>query len=627
MTERREYEWIFPEQGDDPLEQDPHNNEFFSRDQKKDEAIVREFIQNALDAKRNGEKNVHVRLAFGKISTSKFVGEYINKLIEHIRECGKNPLTSGSHYIRYFTLEDFGTIGLTGAINRGDGDVDRSHFFNFWRREGISKKAGSKGGRFGLGKTTFTFCSDLNSFWGLTCRSDDKKKILLGRSDLKHHTLNGKIHKYYGFYQGENNIPITEEDCLDKFEKDFQLKRKNKPGFSVVIPLPGEEIDYDSVTRSVVMHFFFPILRGDLVVEIEDVEKNKSLTMDKSRIRDIALTQKWENTDWESRNIAEIFDFAEDAVIYLTNGQGIKLHTNVAEIHKIDEKSFGKDFESAKNDFNNGKFVGFKIPVSIKSTVSYLPSGSSHFHVFLKKYPGQYDMISDEFYIRSGISIIKQKTVLGRRPVRGMVIAEEDIVSAFLNNAENPAHIVWNENEPGFKEKYLKAPTQLRFIANSVRDIASLLARKEEKIDKDILANIFFLPETEEEGDEDLQKGKKKVAPPEPPVEPKKSIFTVSEVEGGFSVHFIEGKKALPVKAKIKVAYDIHAGNPFTKYRNFDFDFSESSMSIVANGCIIEKSQKNEIEFTVKEEGGSVKVTGFDPNRDVIVDVNEEATE
>ena len=57
--------------------------------------------------------------------------------------------------------------------------------FYFWRNRGRSKKSEDSRGRWGLGKLVFPHSSQINTFFGLTKRDDDKESYLMGTADLK----------------------------------------------------------------------------------------------------------------------------------------------------------------------------------------------------------------------------------------------------------------------------------------------------------------------------------------------------------------------------------------------------------------------------------------------------------
>src|SRR5438046_1755766 len=73
----------------------------------------------------------------------------------------------------FFTTRDIGNIS--------------HNFYYFWRNVGRSGNTDDKLGRWGLGKTVFPAASAINTFWGLTVRKSDARKLLMGQSVLRTH--------------------------------------------------------------------------------------------------------------------------------------------------------------------------------------------------------------------------------------------------------------------------------------------------------------------------------------------------------------------------------------------------------------------------------------------------------
>ncbi len=160
-------------------ERNPRETEFF-RLTSPPEAVVREFIQNSLDAIKN-QGTIEVKISFQSVSKRDVAQFLDNTLKQHLIACG---LLGGEEYpaeIPCLVLADSGTTGLDGSFAS---DAGRDNFYNFWWREGISEKAGQQAGRWGLGKTTFHIVSKIKTFWGLTVR-DDGRKLLMGKALLK----------------------------------------------------------------------------------------------------------------------------------------------------------------------------------------------------------------------------------------------------------------------------------------------------------------------------------------------------------------------------------------------------------------------------------------------------------
>lgn len=598
--------WKFREIGEGEPERLPRETEFFiGGDLDIPSSLVRETIQNSLDARQ--ETPVRVRFTFISRKISEDCHFY-KGLMEHLRACNlQDGGVSENERIQLLVAEDFNTIGLTGNIRRDQisGKVI-SNYYNFWWREGIAQKYGRHGGRWGLGKITFHIASKLRSFWGLTIRHDDNKALLLGKSLLKPHCYKERHFDYYGYFASERYRPIEDETILDDFRNRFGISRKTEPGLSVVIPMVVEEINTDAIIRAAIMHYFFPIVKGELIVEIRP-ENTSSVTINDSTLKEIARSQNWQGTLWQNRNIESLMDFVE-SVKDLENANNIIQLSSSGGSLRISENLFGDSLESFQNDFRAGRLLAFKIPVEIRPTSN--SSKNSFFNVFVKK--DEQINRADESYWRSGI-LIANIRMLGRQRVRALLSANDELVSRFLGDSETPAHADWNERTEGFKKRYTKAVMTLRFIKGSIREIVRILDIPPAGRESDFLKEIFHVKEPSKEPD------RKGVRPPEELPPPKPLLFDVSKIQGGFRISLITPRVNLPIEVEITAAYDVRRGNPFKKYSPWDFDLSSMNRNI-SGGKELNVS-KNKIRLKVDNLNFKLEVRGFDPKRDVIVRV------
>lgn len=610
--------WEFNELKTTEPERDPHETEFF-RHTISAEAIVREAIQNSLDA-RNGQECVKIRFAFGNIKKSD-IKYCLDKLEPHIEACNLMPKEYKKlSDIPIFIIEDFGTTGLNGETGENGRPQSRSNFYSFWWCEGKSSKSGIEGGRWGLGKTTFHLASKLRVFWGLTIRHNDPRKLLMGKALLKTHRIDKKVYSYYGYFKDKNNKPIDKEQDIQDFYRKFQISRRTESGLSIVIPMPDEEITYSAVIQSIIIHYFYAIMEGMLKVEVE--KNNNKITLNKNNIIENARKQDWTNSSWEDINVLEMLGFIKDA----ENIDPIKLILKDCDKLTITEDSFD-DFSKIKELFNEGKLLSFRIPIKIRKSNT---QDNSHFDVYVKKVPQL--KRSEEIYIRSGITIPEETKKMSSRSVRGIFVAQDKAIAEFLGDCENPAHTKWNERTEGFKDKYSDAVKILRFIKNSMARIVSILDQPPQEIQKDLIKNIFSVPienQNEEDKEEDEEKGNKKTdkgnksrigrVPPKNIIK-QPPLFKVTKSKGGFKISLNDDKALLPIKLKIRVAYDIRKGNPFRNYSLFDFDLTK--LTVESTGCSIDNIFNNEMEIKVKAQDFSMEINGFDLNRDLVIDIH-----
>lgn len=601
--------WKFRKLTEGEPERDPHEAEFFNvGDIDKAASLVREVIQNSLDAKLPAQDNVRVRFTFSKHDKNEN-DIYYSNLIPHVGSCGLLPQDYvSSHPIPYLTVEDFGTTGLDGPVSREEfKDVDGGNYYSFWWCEGKSQKAGHSAGRWGLGKISFHVASDLRSFWGLTIRQDDRRELLLGKSFLITHHLNGAIFDYSGYFTGEGYSPIEDNNMIQQFRSKFAVTRSDESGLSIVIPMPSPEINSSSIIRSVIIHYFFPIIKGVLVVEVND--GSSTITLNSSNLRDIAQQQDWTNSAWANRPVDSLMEFLED-VATLPEGEAITLQTSAGNL-KMREEIFGEQLNELRNRFTENKLVCVRMPVKILPKDK--PASDSSFEVYLKK--DEALSRPEEFYVRGGITISEIKK-MGNRKVRALLSAQDEDVCTFLGDCESPAHTDWKERTEKFQEKYHAATGTLRFIKSSMADIVRILDQPLPGIERDLLRDIFFIPEGIEE-EPDVPKPPKKVEGTKP------QKLEAVQISGGFRVALSVKGISLPIQASVRVAYDIRGGNPFSNYHPMDFQLTDNNINIVVNGGNIGQVTQNQIIANVTQDDFELRVTGFDERRDLIADVRE----
>ena len=604
--------WKFRELGEGEPERSPHEAEFFNvGDLDASASLVREAIQNSLDAKLNLSGPVHIKFALGAESKNK-INPYYSDLLSHVQSCGFKLEAALKDRFTFLVIEDFGTRGLDGPISRTEVSNDqKSNYYNLWWREGISRKEGKDAGRWGLGKTVFFVCSELRSFWGFTIRNDDQKQLLLGKALLKSHQHNGTYYDYYGYYCAGENQPIEDLREIQKFKNRFQISRNDESGLSIVIPYPVADITHHDLVRAVIQHYFYSIIRGFLTVEVS--QDSKVTILDKKSIFENVSQINWKGTSWENHPVSSLLYFIYSAV-KVPESQFITL--SEFELPKITDTLFGEGLESVRKSFSEGKMVPIKVTVKI-FPINGEPI-ESYFNVFIQK-DEQLPRV-EEFYIRSGISISEIKMVRGSN-IRALLTAEDDAVAKFLGDSESPAHTDWKERTENFKQKYQNAIFTLRYIRSSLREITRILDVPSAAIYPDFLKEIFHIPE---------KRGSAPGDDPEPLVPPedlkRQGLFVINSQPGGFRLSLEKKEQFEPFLICVEVAYDTKTGNPFSRYNPWDFmfDLEESGYGKInpqIKGAHIREIERNKIFLFVENPKFEMKTTGFDENRDIVISV------
>lgn len=639
--------WLFRELENGEPERDPRETEFFRLSDPSD-ALVREFIQNSLDARRKNTEKIKVRFTFSSVKLTEPATYFIDELMKHVKACqfSASDIDSPQSNLEYLIVEDFGTTGLDGDTGRNNLRPQKgvSNFFDFWWREGISGKKEIKAGRWGLGKITFHISSKIRTFWGYTVRDGDERfrELLMGKALLKTHYINSKGYKYYGYFADKNYEPLSDNTpdgkaIIDDFKRNFSIDRRyDEQGLSLVIPLPYNEITFDSIKKSTIINYLFPLIKGILEVEIVDRRLGKPYFLNSNTVGE-AASWNWENTKWSDFNVQELFRFV---LVAASTKASIKI-TRTEGSSEITEKSFSDDYNEVKQCFNKGEFLSFDVLLHInmkkldgaeKSSIFSIdyPSNNQmppHFTIYLQKFSNLKKV--EEFWIRSGIWISDVQS-MEAKPVRAMIIIDDKTVSTFLGDAENPAHTEWKENTEGFKEKYENAASNLRFIRKSVSQIVSILNETSSGIRKDFFNDVFFVPKPT-----GIRENKDITKKPEFELKDKNcQRFRIDYVESGFKISFnrpIFERKSIniPLGIIVKTAYDTRKGNPFKKYEPYDFSFDDDNnnlLKISPNGCTIFGKSKNMIGIKISSIDFNLEVKGFDIARDVIVNIEDDTS-
>jgi hypothetical protein len=157
---------------------DSANDAFFTAESLENlsEALVREGIQNSLDAARRdagGIREVKVRICIVPKASAEVMSFLRDNFSSAKRnfECGLPDLPNLNELFAqdsgYLVLEDFGTRGLTGDVDEWRLDhAEQNAFFSFFRAEGRSSKSGESLGRWGIGKQVFPTASWLHAVFG-----------------------------------------------------------------------------------------------------------------------------------------------------------------------------------------------------------------------------------------------------------------------------------------------------------------------------------------------------------------------------------------------------------------------------------------------------------------------------
>ena len=627
--------WHFRVMDRGEMNQDPVQDDYFNTaalDSYSD-ALVREAIQNSLDAKANGSNGpVRVRITFPDYSdlpSAKDAAQYLDSLWRHIQATNiieEMPNTNGM--VPFLLFEDFGTRGLVGDpeahLDPEEGEL--ADFFYFWRNVGRGKKQGEERGRWGLGKTMFPASSQIHAFFGLTLRDGDERTLLMGQSTLSIHHIEGKKHYPYGYYadHGEDQfaLPITDSKRITDFCSTFSILRESETGLSIVVPYPRGEINAKDVLTSVVKHYFYPILSGGLVVEV--VSDGKIVTVKADSINDV-VQEHISNND---KTFLGTLDLAK---WYISVPDEEKVQAQHQRPHYSPSWEAGLFKTTQIDDF--AEALDSHKPVCARIPVYIIPSGGqpelSHFDVVLARDP-ELEVPLDEF-IRAGITITGV-TSLRESGIRALVIADDLPISTMLGDSENPAHTEWQDRSRNFVGKYRVGRSTLAFVKAAPQGLLRLLNKHSEQIDDTALRQLF--PDPSSKGGKQVNSPGKIHKPggtrrPRTKVDvtSRPRIFQLSRTAGGFTASLAEaGQQATPMRVRLRLAYDVRRGDPYNRWSAADFDLGEDHERIAHSGGDLLNAIGNRLEILAKSPDWKLQLKGFDPNRDLIIDIRREVS-
>lgn len=587
-------------------------------------SLVRESIQNSLDARESEENQVVVRFALrsGPLAArAADTSRFFDGLWEHIHSdtSGLYKAPTPHDRIPFLVVEDFGTKGLTGDPEGWDPfAAGKNAFFLFFRALGRSGKTEEERGRWGVGKFVFPLASQAHSLLGYTIPIDNRRPLLMGRTVLKIHQAGGVAYHpdgQWGSRQAEDALVVPEsgDEILSEFARLFALRRRSEPGLSVVVPWLSVALNGASITQSVVAEYFLPILRSELNVEIDD---NGTVTrIDAESI--VRLAERIEPPELRARiTLAlEAATWPEEELVVLSAvpAWGEADWTTMIPEEKKTELLRALD---------DGRPVALRIPVTVEPRDR--PSVLSHFDVFLQRTDGVGR--SRPLIVREGITIAEDKTTAVQDHI-ALVIIDHGPLAGMIGDAETPAH---TELQPQLvSDKYLRAGKIIKLLRAASVQILKALEQAADSDDFTLLSEFFPVVREDEPGRHrrPQPEGTGPDPRPVPPIPRTTPRYRVTQVEGGFHVKGTDDTD-LPASLTVRFAYDVRRGNPLKRYNPLDFSvLRRGDLSVRTEGAKIVDKADNTLIAQPTEPGFLIEVLGFDRLRDLVVRVDAPASE
>ncbi|MGS4991014.1 hypothetical protein ACVDG9_23820 [Roseibium sp. RP-7] len=648
--------WSFPKAGPEHSNSSSKLNEFFN-DHDAATGLVREAIQNSLDAALSPNEPVRVRFSLASISWSELkpflkTGHADETLDSHLNseDLGKFAATFKGKDLRCLIIEDSGTKGLIGETDKNNARSG-SNFVGFWWNDGISGKGKGASGSHGVGKTTLTRISSMSLFLAVTKRSDDNRRFLLGFANLPYHRVSGASYLGYGRFGKaipengqETFMPIEDSGTIEDFLSAVSLQR-DESGLSVFIPGVPKTVDSPALLLAVVRDYYWPILKGDLVVEVVDRLNGQQVLIKKENIGEVitdigAVGEKYRRavSDTASRvSVArEILGLriGGNPNWYPGNTPKLNQSSNGNVKGEVTKECFSEEnVQRILESYDDGKLVGFNFALDCKTADDKEQAGIVQ--VFFKKI--NHVTADNTQFIRNQIVISNQPSGFVAKNVMCFLVAEDQTMSDYLKEAEEPAHTRWYLNRFNDQRSY-KSDWALRFVMDLPRQMFRILSREDEDAaaHENFADDIFSITQPAGSGPVKEKRGGKPDRSRKPSDIPETKRQPLIRLERdaenlGFAIlpvtnmaTLLEGEGlAFPIGISVKAAYVSALGRSrsWKDYRKFDFEFGKSIPIIVEpmDSVNVVEASENQFLIEILKPDFKISATGFDGNRDLLI--------
>jgi hypothetical protein len=604
-------ELLFRELQADEMERPPTQRDQFNNDDVAlAEALVREAFQNSLDAALG---QVHITIGFHAPGGADI--EWFRQVMheaelrERLAACEIDVGNLDFGAPRLLVIEDFGTTGLTGSWET----KDDGSFSDFWRRMGKSHKAGRQLGRWGLGKLVFSSASRVRCFFGLTLRHDDPDNaLLMGQAVLTHHRLprDGKDYDSHGFFAIRRpderfQLPETRRDFLERYRTVCGVTRTAEPGLSIIVPFVDEAIRTGKIVEFILRNYFFPILTGKLTAEVDGTR------IDAQTFNQVASSAGGEQ--FSAGGLASFILEMNDA-----RRNGLLAELPAAWTNGLSSAMPTEQIAALREAFaRDGRLVAVRAPVLLKrKDGTEVPS---HVDLFLKRAE---DGAGATLFVRDSITLPAEAARYFRaRNCFAALVADDEGVAAFLGDAENPAHTSWSATAEKVTSGWRNPQARMAEVRSALQKLHDLLASAIDDLDLNALVDTFSVRGPD--GSRRMQPRGSLVRPPVVPVNPPKpKSYRVVRRRGGFAVKAGPGltPDGLPLRIRVRVAYDVLRGDPFARHSPFDFDLTGNALTVKSSGAAVAAEGAGSLAIDALTTDFEVEVEGFDPRRDLAID-------
>ena len=253
-------------------------------------ALVREIIQNSLDAREDKDNPVIVNFQITSVNSEDL--PEVNDLLTHLEKAkltaeiqddelardfylNANVIASQKE-VQFLAIHDSNTTGLTGPL-----EGPKGAWFALTKGSGLTqKRSGSSLGSFGHGSKAPFVSSSLRSLFYLSVLDAGKtgqEVRFQGKSILQSYVANDRTREMTqgtGFYGNPKNcLPLTNED-VPNWALSMRASQTSTTGTSILIPGSLWTVEsLSSISITSIANFFYAIWKGVLEVQIGNLER------------------------------------------------------------------------------------------------------------------------------------------------------------------------------------------------------------------------------------------------------------------------------------------------------------------------------------------------------------------
>lgn len=265
--------WNFVVRNESSQEQGREDSSFdFFKE--KERCLVREYIQNSMDARSDSNRAVVVEFTYGKLLCEDYPELFLS-LPERLKACSeyckgnnaKDPYAEKYEYlvkhlsgsIGYLKVSDYNTKGMPYDYNR----FNKSKFKSCVRSANSSHKdSGNAGGSHGKGKTVGFVNSNINAVYYSTMTEDGDcyGEGVIKLCDHIYYDENNKqqIYEDVAFYDSKEGKHPDTENILSVF-------RRSEPGTDAYVLGMEENEEYITRMKKEVLRSFFKAIKENLL--------------------------------------------------------------------------------------------------------------------------------------------------------------------------------------------------------------------------------------------------------------------------------------------------------------------------------------------------------------------------